>query len=42
MFHLNQRVSLRNQEIFKQRRDKSLKKLSLNNFRNIDECNASL
>ena len=41
MFRLNQRVSSKDQEIFKQRRDTFLKKLLLNDFRNIGKCNVS-
>ena len=42
MFRLNQLVSLKNQERFEQRYDKFVKKLSLNDFRNINECNVNL
>ena len=41
MFRLNQRVFLKSQETFEQRRDRFLKRLSLNDFRNIDEYNVS-
>ena len=42
MFRLNQRVFLKNQETFKQQRDKFVKKSSLNDFHNIDEYNVNL
>ena len=42
MFHLNQRVFLRNQRTLEQRHDKILKNSSLNDFRNIDEYNVNL
>ena len=41
MLRLNQFVSLKSQETSEQQRDKFVKKSSLNDFRNIDECNVS-
>ena len=42
MFHLNQFIFLKNQEISEQRRNKFVKRLSLNDFRNINEYNVNL
>ena len=42
MSRLNQFVSSEDQETFKQRRDKFVKKSSLNDFHNIDEYSVSL